>query len=564
MYEFVFKELGLRLPFSPLATEIFKYLKLAPSQLHPNAMAFVLAFEHLCEYTGVVPTRALFFRVFQLQRMTKEFGRKSWVSFKNRVSLFDMYAESLRGFKSRFYMVRAETQTGRNSLYDYVIDRNEDGSVRKNEDGTDKLKKVEKFPLTWTSEHFDQGTGSYLTADGSLSAEERRGLKALQTYVAGLQPARLVTRAGEPVLDEEGNEQFSPRLINTKRLLECRTRVEVHEVLDTMADFAADLSKIVSEKKLTGGAGKIPKKRKLANRGSAVFTSGSSSPGGCSSSLGTKVTSPTVLPKSNLVKGEVPFIDVDAEMGRPFLLPRVMTDKEFLGKNSLQVVAVEKAAILKMDGEVAHDQIIDDSAALLRMLERVLVLQEDKNDHQEDLEKMKGAYTKLEAENMKLENEVVDLRGKKENFVAAAKENRELKDEVAKFEEERKKYEEEIKALKSALAPAEDETENTRELSTRADFVARIRKLGDSVLAGMKHSWQNALAQVKVANPGVELTFDGMGVFREVVNGQIILPEKYREAEAAELEGDDEMDDDVDEEEDDGSSKKDLTPEEEV
>jgi hypothetical protein len=109
MYEFVFKELGLRLPFSPLATEIFKFLKLAPSQLHPNAMAFVLAFEHLCEYKCVVPTRALFFRVFQFQRTTKEFGRRSWVSLKNRVSLFDMYAESIRGFKSRFYFVRLMT-----------------------------------------------------------------------------------------------------------------------------------------------------------------------------------------------------------------------------------------------------------------------------------------------------------------------------------------------------------------------------------------------------------------------------------------------------------------------
>jgi hypothetical protein len=58
MYEFVFKDLGLRLPFSPLAIDIFKFLKLAPSQLHPNAMAFVLAFQHLCEYKGVVPTRA--------------------------------------------------------------------------------------------------------------------------------------------------------------------------------------------------------------------------------------------------------------------------------------------------------------------------------------------------------------------------------------------------------------------------------------------------------------------------------------------------------------------------
>jgi hypothetical protein len=39
--------------------------------------------------------------------------------------------------------------------------------------------------------------------------------------------------------------------------------------------------------------------------------------------MGTKVTSPSVLPKSNLVKGEVPFIDVDAEMGKPFLLPEL-------------------------------------------------------------------------------------------------------------------------------------------------------------------------------------------------------------------------------------------------
>jgi hypothetical protein len=43
---------------------------------------------------------------------------------------------------------------------------------------------------------------------------------------------------------------------------------------------------------------------------------------------------------------------------------------------------------------------------------------------------------------------------------------------LAKFAEERKKFEEEIGLLKSAMTPAESETENTRELSTRADFVA--------------------------------------------------------------------------------------------
>jgi hypothetical protein len=96
-----------------------------------------------------------------------------------------MYAESIRGFKSRFYIVRPETPIGRRTLYDWVVNKNEDESVKKNEDGTDKLKAVEKFSMSWTDEHFKKGTNSYLTVDASLSAEERRGLKALQDFVAG-------------------------------------------------------------------------------------------------------------------------------------------------------------------------------------------------------------------------------------------------------------------------------------------------------------------------------------------------------------------------------------------
>jgi hypothetical protein len=231
MYEFVFKELGLRLPFSPLAVEVFAFLKLAPSQLHPNAMAFVLAFEHLCEYKNVVPTHALFFHVFKLQRTTKELCRRSWVSLKQRVSMFDMYVESIRGFKSRFYVVRPETRAGKDTLYEWVVDKKKDGTVEKNEDGTDKMKEVERFSMSWTDEHFKKGTESYLTADSSLSVEERQGLKLFQEFVKNFLPAKLMTRAGEPFLDEEGNEQFVPRLIHTRRLLECRTRAEVHEVL---------------------------------------------------------------------------------------------------------------------------------------------------------------------------------------------------------------------------------------------------------------------------------------------------------------------------------------------
>jgi hypothetical protein len=80
----------------------------------------------------------------------------------------------------------------------------------------------------------------------------------------------------------------------------------------------------------------------------------------------------------------------------------------------------------------------------------------------------------------------------------------------------------------------------------------------------VKHGWQNALTQVKVANPYVELSFEGMGVFREVVDGQIVLPEKYKEAEAADLEDDDDMEDAAEEEEDDGTSQKTITPEDDA
>jgi hypothetical protein len=99
-----------------------------------------------------------------------------------------------------------------------------------------------------------------------------------------------------------------------------------------MADFALDLSKIVSEKKLTGEASKAAKKRKLGPKGSAAFGTASSSPCGASSSLGPKVTSPNVPQKSKPIKEGNPVIDVDLEMGRPILLPRVVTDKDFLEK----------------------------------------------------------------------------------------------------------------------------------------------------------------------------------------------------------------------------------------
>ncbi|MCI63369.1 hypothetical protein A2U01_0084626, partial [Trifolium medium] len=45
MYEFVFKDLKFHMPFSNLTIRVFGRLNLAPSQLHPNSLAFIRAFE---------------------------------------------------------------------------------------------------------------------------------------------------------------------------------------------------------------------------------------------------------------------------------------------------------------------------------------------------------------------------------------------------------------------------------------------------------------------------------------------------------------------------------------
>ncbi|MCI21342.1 hypothetical protein A2U01_0042509, partial [Trifolium medium] len=129
MYEFAIKELGFGLPFSNLATGVFGWLKLAPSQLHPNSLAFIRAFEIVCEYLEIEPTLPLFFRIFKLQRQPARNGQ-GWVSLKQQIKLFKMFVDYVCGFKERYYVVRPRTQSVRDSLYETVTVTEEDGSAR--------------------------------------------------------------------------------------------------------------------------------------------------------------------------------------------------------------------------------------------------------------------------------------------------------------------------------------------------------------------------------------------------------------------------------------------------
>ncbi|MCI36711.1 hypothetical protein A2U01_0057934, partial [Trifolium medium] len=108
--------------------------------------------------------------------------------------------------------------------------------------------------------------------------------------------------------------------------------------------------------------------------------------------------------------------------------------------------------------------------------------------------------------------------------VALGKAQKELEELKFSSAEEKKNMEEEIGDLKSAMAPAVDELETTRGLTTRAELVGVIRSLGEKVLGGIMYGFDNAVVQLKVANSGLELNTNGIWVLRKVENGQIVIP----------------------------------------
>ncbi|MCI66873.1 hypothetical protein A2U01_0088131, partial [Trifolium medium] len=65
----------------------------------------------------------------------------------------------------------------------------------------------------------------------------------------------------------------------------------------------------------------------------------------------------------------------------------------------------------------------------------------------------------------------------------------------------------------------------------RAQLVERIQQLGEGVFKAAQHSWENALVQIKIVNPGLEFSTEGMGMPRKVVDRQIIIPDQYQQME---------------------------------
>ena len=101
----------------------------------------------------------------------------------------------------------------------------------------------------------------------------------------------------------------------------------------------------------------------------------------------------------------------------------------------------------------------------------------------------------------------------------AKAESGKLSEECSAFMLKSESLEGKVKALTAELAPAEDEPEDTKDLKTRAKLLARFQLAVDDAQAASQGSFDNAVNQICVLNPGVELNTSGMGVNYYVADG---------------------------------------------
>jgi hypothetical protein len=234
MYQIAFEEFGYRLPFNDFEVSVFKRLRLAPSQLHPNSLAFLRAFEIVAAYLRIVPSLDLFFYTFRLQR-SKPKGeaenKHGWVSFTQRRRLFELYEESVRGFKDNWYVVLPKGAEGLQSVVTRVPKIDEDGNQVLRPDGSPVIVEHPRFPFKWDRKHYLLPASSFGCGKKELNGTILAQHDMLCDFVDGFAPLVRTDKDNNPVVDVDGNVVTSKRFIDTKALLTCSTRVEAETLL---------------------------------------------------------------------------------------------------------------------------------------------------------------------------------------------------------------------------------------------------------------------------------------------------------------------------------------------
>ncbi|MCI14988.1 hypothetical protein A2U01_0036123, partial [Trifolium medium] len=198
-----------------------------------------------------------------------------------------------------------------------------------------------------------------------------------------------------------------------------------------------------------------------------------------------------------------------------FVLPNCFGARGFFEKFPLGVPDSERSIIFGMTPDTRETQLVWDIAAVMQLLETALVLNSEETCPAAKLKKLQVKNEKLRADMTKVEKAFSDYREKHEIQVGLVTELGQKTAEIAQLTEDKKKLQDELGALQLSMTPVEDEPEVARGLSTRAELIKRIWMLGQDVLDGVKFGFDNAVDQLKVLNPTVELNTEGLSMLEQ-------------------------------------------------
>ncbi|GAU42208.1 hypothetical protein TSUD_375570 [Trifolium subterraneum] len=368
-----------------------------------------------------------------------------WVSLKQHKKFFEIFEESLRGFKDKWFVVRPITSKGWKTIIVRGPKVDDEGRVVPDPDGRPVEVDCERFPICWSMKHYSQEAKSFTFKKGALSKEELVDVKALEDFVDCF-PANLwEDKDGNPIYDEEGRRVTSKKFINTMALLKCETRVEAEALLQ----HHSLSSEAPSREEEAGGRSNA--RRHDASEESEDRCRGSST-----------VRSHKLVPGRAAAEFVLP-----PAMGHEFL---------FYGKTIVKVPQADQEILRYMGPESIRNVVAESSMAVFKLLEVATFLNGRESKYLREKDEAR-AHAKDFGERLS-----VDLNDAQEREKA-------LKEKVAGLEEK-------LANLSLTLAVEEEEKkldpEGTYANSSRADLIAKIYQIGDLQLEVASSSFKNA------------------------------------------------------------------------
>ncbi|GAU48008.1 hypothetical protein TSUD_188790 [Trifolium subterraneum] len=527
MYQIAFEQMGYRLPFSDFEVAVFRYLHLTPSQLHPNSLAFIRAFEMTASYLGFMPTIPLFFHVFHLQRSrpkgdaANKFG---WVSLKQSTKLFEMFLESVRGFKDSYFFIKPLNSVSWQSIIYRGPAKDATGAPLIGPDGRPILEDYNRFPLSWRKSHYLKPASDFIYSTEELTVEELSNYEQMKVFVDSFPPKTYEDEDGNVVLDDSGVPLTKKCFIDTRRLLACKSSAEMEACFREMSSIAAKLHD-----------------NDNARRDAVVVDLEDAA---VNANIGSQ---PRPAKIARVDEVEASATGRALASSSKFMLPPAIGSPDLVKKTSVSISDAEKAILDDMDPEALKNELTDAMVSAFKLMEISSYLngRECKYLTERDTAREEAVLVKQKLEQAKVNHAaykekytlqaglVTKLAEKETEAARLVGEKAELEGRVKDLMTEKDTLEGKVKELESrpcssGTAPDADElvVDPNGEYKgfTRAALVSRIFELEGKELDVAKSSFDNAVAQLMVLNPGVELVVEGASELKEVLDGVIISP----------------------------------------